>query len=179
MNYKITKSDKIFSGKVFDIKVDKIEYDSGNSGVREVVIHPGGAVTLAVKDNGKIIIVEQFRYPLQQKVLELPAGKLDEGEDPQICAVRELEEETGFKPGKVTKLGAIYTSPGFCSEILHIYLAEDLQQGSLNREEGEVDMVIHEFTLEEIEQKIASGEIVDAKTICGIQYYRLFLEGKY
>ena len=179
MNYTVIKSDKIFSGKVFDIKVDEIEYDSGIGGRREVVIHPGGAVALPLTDEGKIIMVKQFRYPFQQRVLELPAGKLDEGEDPQICAVRELEEETGYKSGKVRKLGAIYTSPGFCSEILHIYLVEDLTKGKHNREEGEVDMEVLELSLEEIEEKIVTGEIVDSKTICGIHYYRLFREGKY
>jgi ADP-ribose pyrophosphatase len=178
MNYKINKTEKIFSGKVFDIQVDEIEYDSGNGGVREVVIHPGGAVALPVTGEGKIIFVKQFRYPFQSEVLELPAGKLDEGEDPELCAVRELEEETGFKPGTVKKLGAIYTSPGFCTEILHIYLTEDLTEGSHNREEGEVDMEVLELSLEEIEEKIAAGEIVDSKTICGIHYYRLYIEGK-
>jgi ADP-ribose pyrophosphatase len=176
MNYKIKRSDKIFSGKVFDIQVDEIEYDSGNGGVREIVFHPGGAVALPVTAEGKIILVKQFRYPLQVTVLELPAGKLDEGEDPEICAVRELEEETGFKAGRVSKLGAIYTSPGFCSEILHIYLAEDLTKGSHNREEGEVDMEVLKFSIDEIEDKIRSGEIVDSKTICGIHYYRLYRE---
>jgi ADP-ribose pyrophosphatase len=179
MNYKITKSDRIFNGKVFDIQVDKIEYDSGNDGVREVVIHPGGAVALPVTDDGKIILVKQFRYPFQKSILELPAGKLDVGEDPEKCAVRELEEETGYKPGTVKKLGAIYTSPGFCSEILHIYLTKDLKEGAHNREEGELDMEIHELSLEEVEGKIASGEIADAKTISGLYYYRLYLEGKY
>jgi ADP-ribose pyrophosphatase len=178
MKYTIKKSDNIFSGKVFDIKVDEIEYDSGTGGVREVVIHPGGAVTLPLTDEGKIILVEQFRYPFQHKVLELPAGKLDEGEDPQICAVRELEEETGYKSGTVKKLGAIYTSPGFCTEILHLYLAENLSEGTQNREEGEVDMEVFEFSPEEIEEKIAAGEIVDSKTICGMYYYRLYRQGK-
>lgn len=179
MNYKITKSEKIFKGKVFDIQVDEIEYNSGNGGVREIVIHPGGAVAVPVTNDGKIILVKQFRYPFQKNVLELPAGKLDEGEDPEKCAVRELEEETGYKPETVKKLGAIYTSPGFCSEILHIYLTENLKEGVHNREEGEIDMEVLEFTLDEIEGKIASGEIVDAKTISGIHYYRLFKEGKY
>jgi ADP-ribose pyrophosphatase len=170
MNFKLTKSDKIFSGKVFDLKVDHIEYDSGNTGIREVAVHPGGAAVVAVKDDGKIILVKQYRHPIQQAILELPAGKLDKGEDPQVCAIRELEEETGYKPGKIEKLGVISTSPGFCTEILHIYLAQDLIPGNHNREEGELGMELLEFTMDEIEQKIMSGEIIDAKTICGIFY---------
>ena len=175
MNFKVTKSNILFSGKVFDLKVDEIKYLSGNAGIREVAVHPGGAVAVPVKDNGKIILVKQFRYPLQKILLELPAGKLNKGEDPMVCAVRELEEETGFKAGKVEKLGAICTTPGFCTEILHIFLAGKLVPGNHNREEGEYCMEILEFTLDEIEQKIKSGEIIDAKTICGIHLAAGFL----
>ncbi|MGD1006253.1 MAG: NUDIX hydrolase [Ignavibacteriaceae bacterium] len=168
MNFKLKKSETLFNGKIFDLKVDHIEYDSGNIGIREIAVHPGGAATVAVKDDGKIILVRQFRYPIQQAILELPAGKLDKGEDPLVCAVRELEEETGYKTGKIEKLGIISTSPGFCNEILHLYLAKDLIPGNHNREEGEYGMEILEFSLDEIDRKITNGEIIDAKTICGI-----------
>ena len=168
MNFKLVKSDFLFRGKVFDVKVDEIEYDSGNKGIREVAVHPGGAVVVAVKNDGKIIMVNQFRYPLQKKIFELPAGKLDYNEDPYKCAVRELEEETGYKAKKVEKLGQIYTTPGFCTEILHIYLAKELIQGDHNREEGEQGMEIFELSKQEIEEKIIKGEITDSKTICGI-----------
>lgn len=170
MNFKVKKSETLFTGKVFDLKVDQIEYESGNIGIREMAVHPGGAAVVAVKDDGKIILVKQFRHPLQQAILELPAGKLDKGEDPQVCAVRELEEETGYKPGKIEKLGMISTSPGFCTEILHIYLAQNLVPGNHNREEGEYGMELFEFKFDEIERKIENGDIIDAKTICGIYY---------
>ncbi|MDZ7766943.1 MAG: NUDIX hydrolase [Melioribacteraceae bacterium] len=94
-------------------------------------------------------------------------GKLDDNEDPQICATRELTEETGYTAGKVTKLGHIYTTPGFCNEILHIYLAENLTPGDHNREEGEEGMEVYEFTIDQIKEKIANGELVDAKSISG------------
>ena len=168
MNFKLVKSDFVFKGKVFDVKVDEIEYDSGNKGIREVAVHPGGAVVVAVKNDGKIILVNQFRYPLQKKIFELPAGKLDYNEDPYNCAVRELEEETGYKAKIVEKLGQIYTTPGFCTEILHIYIAKELIQGDHNREEGEQGMEVFEFSRQEIEEKIIKGEITDSKTICGI-----------
>jgi len=176
MNFKVKESSIIFSGKVFDLKVDKIEYDSGNSGIREVAVHPGGAVVIPVLDNGKIIMVKQFRYPLQRTILELPAGKLDKDEDPYVCAVRELEEETGYKAGKVEKLGAICTTPGFCTEILHIYLAKDLVSGNHNREEGEYGMEIYEYSFEEIQEKISKGDIIDAKTICGIHLAESYIK---
>jgi len=168
MNFKLKKSENIFSGRVIDVKVDHIEYDSGNTGIREVAVHPGGAADVAVKGDGKIILVKQFRHPIQQSILELPAGKLDKGEDPLVCATRELGEETGYKAGKFEKLGVISTSQGFCTEILHMYLKERLIAGEHNREEGEYGMQVLEFTMDEIEQMIEKGDIIDAKTICGI-----------
>lgn len=172
MNFKIKNSEIKFQGKVFDLRVDEIVYDSGNEGIREVAVHPGGAVVVPVKNDGRIVMVKQFRYPMQKRLIELPAGKLNKGEDPFVCAVRELEEETGYKPDSVTKLGAICTTPGFCTEILHIYLAKNLIPGNHNREEGEYGMEILEFTLDEIEEKIRTGEIMDSKTICGIYMYK-------
>ena len=173
MNFKVEKSEILFKGKVFDLKVDEITYDSGNKGVREVAVHNGGAVVLPIKDNGKIVLVKQYRYPFDKILLELPAGKLDADEDPLTAAKRELQEETGYTTNNISKLGAICTTPGFCTEILHIYLAKDLIPGEHAREEGELGMEIHDFTLDEIYRMISNGEIIDAKTICGIQYLTL------
>lgn len=172
MNYKILKSQILYKGKVFDHQVDEIEYNSGSKSIREIAIHPGGAVIVPIKDNGKIILVKQFRYPLQKTLIELPAGKLDKGEDPLICAGRELEEETGYKAKEIKKLGEIYTSPGYSTEILHIYSAKELIPGNYNREEGEQGMEILELSLNEIEKMIANGEITDAKTIVGIYFLK-------
>lgn len=170
MNYKILKSEILYKGKVFDHQVDEIEYESGNKTIREVAIHPGGAVVVPIKNDGKLILVKQFRYPLQKKLIELPAGKLDKNEDPLICAKRELEEETGYKANEFKKLGKIYTSPGYSTEILYIYSAMDLIPGNHNREEGEMGMEIIEVTLKQAEEMIINGEITDAKTIVGIHY---------
>ncbi len=170
MNYKILKSEIRYKGKVFDHQVDEIQYDSGNIGIREIAVHPGGAVVIPIKDDGKIILVKQFRYPLQKTLIELPAGKLDKNEDPLNCAIRELEEETGYKAKNFEKLGAIYTAPGYCTEILHIYKATGLIPGNHNREEGEQGMELLEYSIDEIKKKIISGEINDAKTIAGIFY---------
>lgn len=168
MNYKILESDILFRGKVFNLRVDKIKYDSGNEGVREIAVHPGGAVVVPVKDDGKLVMVTQYRYPLEKILLEFPAGKLDFNEEPLVCAVRELQEETGYTAANFKKLGSISTTPGFCTEILHIFMATGLTPGEFNREEGEFGMEVKEFFLEEIEEKIAKGEIIDSKTICGL-----------
>jgi ADP-ribose pyrophosphatase len=174
MNFKVVESKTIFHGKVFDIKVDEIEYNgTGNKASRQVAVHPGGAVIVPVKNDGKILLITQYRYPLNKTIFELPAGKLEKNEDPQVCATRELTEETGYKSNKVSKLGKICTTPGFCDEILHIFLAEELIPGDHAREEGEEGIEMFEFTLDEIDEKIRKGEIVDAKTICGITFYKL------
>ena len=168
MNYRVVKSEVIFRGKVFNTKVDQIEYTSGNKAVREVAEHPGGAVVVPVADDGKIVMITQHRFPVNKVLLELPAGKLNKGENPLVCAVRELEEETGYKSDNVIELGSIYTTPGYSTEKLWIYLAKDLKPGDHNREEGEFGMEVFEYPLEEIEKKIMDGQIVDGKTICGI-----------
>lgn len=168
MNYQIVKSEVIFRGKVFNTIVNQIEYDSGNKAVREVAEHPGGAVVVPVTDEGKIVMVTQHRFPMNEVLLELPAGKLNKGENPFVCAIRELEEETGYKSENVSELGSIYTTPGYSTEKLWIYLAKNLKPGNHNREEGEYGMQVFEFSIDEIEKKITNGEIVDGKSICGI-----------
>jgi ADP-ribose pyrophosphatase len=176
MNYRIVKSEVIFKGKVFNTIVNQIEYDSGNKAVREVAEHPGGAVVVPVTDAGKIVMVTQHRFPMNEVLLELPAGKLNKDEDPFICAVRELEEETGYKSNNVKELGSIYTTPGYSTEKLWIYLAKDLKPGNHNREEGEFGMQVLELSFDEIENKIHSGDIVDSKTICGIFLAKKFIQ---
>ena len=172
MNFRLKKSDIVFKGHVFDIKVDKIIYDSGNEDIREVILHNGGAVVLPVTNDGKIVLVNQYRYPFDEFMYELPAGKLEQNEDPKECATRELTEETGYTSDKISFLGKIYTSPGFCNEILYIYLAENLVPGDHDREEGEDGMEVYELTMAEIDTMLAEGKIVDAKTISGLYFYK-------
>lgn len=171
MNHvKTLKSEKRYTGKVFNLIVDEVEYFSGRRGVREVAEHPGGAVVVPLLDDGTVLLVHQYRYPVKTELFELPAGKLDPGEDPQLCAGRELEEETGYVAGSIRKLTAIYTTPGFCSEQLHIYLATGLSKSPRGQrlEEGELDLVVKQVHLDEVIAMIERGEIVDGKTICGI-----------
>lgn len=177
-NFRVIRSDILFKGKVFDLKVDEIEYESGNGGIREIAVHPGGAVVVALTEKNKILLVKQFRYPFQKFFLELPAGKLDFNEFPDVCALRELKEETGYTADNIIKLGAINTTPGFCTEVLHIYLATGLKEGNHAREEGEFGMEISEYELDELEEMIIKGEITDAKTICGIHMVKNYLTKK-
>lgn len=178
-NMKLKKRNIIYRGKVFDIIVDELEYfESKNHTIREVVQHPGGAVVLGLLQDQRIILIKQYRYPIDKFIYELPSGKLDQGEDPKVCAIRELEEETGFKPERIELLTYIYTSPGFCTEKLYIYLAENLQKKKQNLEEGEVLSV--EFkTIDEAVDMILKGEIVDAKSIAGIMIAEKILKQRW
>ncbi len=169
-DFKVLKSERKHDGKVFNLIVDEIEYASGNRAVREIADHPGGAVAVPVLDDGSLLLVRQFRYPIKQFLLELPAGKLGPGEDPMVCAARELEEETGYTANELTKLTAIYTTPGFCNELLHIYLARDLKKSPTGQrlEEGELGLTVERMPFQQAIGMIQRGKITDSKTICGI-----------
>lgn len=169
-NLKVLRSEKKYAGKVFDLIVDEIEYPSGNKSVREVASHPGGAVVVPLLADKEVVLVRQFRYPIQQYVYELPAGKLNPGEDPALCARRELEEETGFTAGTLRPLTAIYTTPGFCNERLHLFLATDLKKSKRGQqlEEGEASLTVEVIGLRRVIEMIEQGTIVDGKTICGV-----------
>lgn len=152
-----------------DLTVDHITTRRGLEVVREVVHHPGGAAVLPVLSNGDVLLVEQFRYPMQRSLLEIPAGKIDPGELPETTAARELEEEVGFQAGSLEKLSEFYTTPGFCNERLHLYLAKELRPGHGIPDEDE-ELSVHQFSLDQLDHMIRLGEIVDAKTIIGVQF---------
>lgn len=170
MNFRLIKSERLYNGKVFNLIVDQIEYPTGNRAIREVAEHPGGAVIVAMFPDERIILIKQYRYPLDKFLYELPAGKLNPNEDPLACASRELAEETGYHAQRWKKLTAIYTSPGFCTEQLHIFLATDLSpaHGGQTLEEGEQTLKVEVVPLSAAIEMIERGEIVDGKTICGI-----------
>ena len=170
MELKQLKREVVYTGKVFDLIVDRVEYPSGNTGVREIARHPGGAVVVPLLDDGTVLMVKQLRYPFSKHILELPAGKLNKGEDPEHAARRELEEETGWRAAKLEKLTSIYTTPGFCDEELHIYLATGLTQApdGHKREEGEFSMTVHRIPLDDAVKMVVSGELKDSKTIVGV-----------
>lgn len=164
------KRDVLYHGKVFDLIVDQVQYPSGNTSIREIAHHPGGAVVVPLLDDGRVLLIQQLRYPLGIHIFELPAGKLDPGEDPREAASRELTEETGYVAGNLLKLTSIYTTPGFCDEELHIYLATRLHESPQGhkREEGEFTMTLHPTPLREALVMVEKGEIKDSKTIVGL-----------
>ena len=167
---KLLSREVLYTGRVIDLLVDRVEYPSGRSGVREIARHPGGAVTVPLLDDGRVILVTQLRYPVGMRVTELPAGKLSPGEPPLSAAARELAEETGYAASSFEHLATVYTTPGFCDEELHIYLARGLAPlpGGARREEGELNMTLELIPFSDAVARASGGGFADAKTIIGI-----------
>ena len=152
----------LYGGKVVDIYLDSIRLEDGREAQREVVAHSGGVVILALLE-GDVLMVRQYRHPAGKRLLELPAGKLEKGEDPAVCAARELEEETGYRPGSVRELGRFYATPGYCSEIFYLYAAENLLPTAQNLDADEL-LDIEKLPLDDALAACFDGRIIDAKT---------------
>ena len=152
-----------YKGVIVSVRLDEAELVNGRIVKREVVEHPGGVTVLPVDEQGRCAMVRQFRYPFGRMMLEAPAGKLEYGEDPYEAAVRELSEETGLSAGKLEPIGTICTSPGYSSEVLHLYLATQLRQGVSHPDENEF-LNVEWIPLEELVRRTMNGEIDDAKT---------------
>lgn len=165
----------IFSGNIITVHHDDITLSDGNQAKREVVDHPGGVAIVGLTDNNEVLMVRQFRYPYKEVIYEIPAGKLEKGEDPLEAGIREFGEECGATAEKFESLGKIYPTPGYCSEIIHLYAATNITFGEQHLDEDEFLDVI-KMPLRECIDRIRSGEIKDAKTIIGILKLKLITE---
>ncbi|MFC5988038.1 NUDIX hydrolase [Marinicrinis lubricantis] len=164
--------ERIYEGKVISLQKDKVTLPDGNTAFREVVKHPGAVAVLAIWQN-QMVVVEQYRKALERSLIEIPAGKLDPGEQPMDAAMRELKEETGFECKELRPICSFYTSPGFADEIIHLFLAEQLTQGESRLDEDE--FLNKQFlTLEQAKAYVAEGKIRDAKTITAIYAWELY-----
>ncbi|TCZ77487.1 NUDIX hydrolase [Paenibacillus albiflavus] len=169
----------IFNGKVISLQVDEVQLPNGQTATRELVKHPGAVAVIALVDD-RMIFVDQFRKPLERMQVEIPAGKLDSGEEPLEAARRELEEETGYACESLSHVCSFYTSPGFADEILHIYVAEGLKQvGELKLDEDEfLDCLL--LTFEDAQRLIQEQRISDSKTIFAVYAWQIYrLTGKW
>ena len=169
----------LLEGKFMNFVEDQIEIDIPGSddkhrGYRQYFIHPGGVVIIPVNDKGELVLVKQFRTPIGETIYEFPAGKKEKDEEPLITAKRELAEETGYKAKTWIDLGEIYPCPGYATEVLHMYLAKDLESGESNPDEGEfVEPVL--LSLAELESMIVQGNLKDAKTIAGLMLAKTYI----
>ncbi len=171
----MTSREDIYRGKIIYVHRDTVRLSDGAGALREVVEHSGGVGVLPVDDEGNAWCVRQFRYPLGMHLLEVPAGKLEPGESPIACAVRELSEETGFTAKEYTYLGMLYPSPGYCRETLHIYLATGLTRGQAHLDTGEF-LDVEQYRLDELYEMALRGELPDAKTAMAVLKAKLILE---
>lgn len=171
---KTIASEKIFTGKVISLQVDDVELPDGKTSKREIIKHPGAVAIIALTDENKIVMVEQYRKAMERSLVEIPAGKLEPGEEPAKTAARELEEETGYVCERLEPIISFYTSPGFADEIVHLYFAHNLtkKENAAALDEDEFVELL-ELTLQEAAQYIAEGKIQDAKTAYAVQYLQL------
>lgn len=174
---KTMDSAKIFEGKILKLRVDRVTLPDGREGSREIVEHRGAVAMVALDENGDIILVRQYRKALEQTTLEIPAGTLEDCEDPLACAQRELEEEIKMKAARWEKILDYYSAPGFCNEILHLYLARNLSESFAEADEDEFLEIVR-LPLETAYKLIFEGKIVDGKSIIGIQHAFLTLKGE-
>lgn len=169
-DYKIVKKELAYRGVILDFYQNDIQFPNGNVATWDILYHKGAASIVAVKENGKIIMVRQYRGAINETLLEIPAGCLNAGEDMSACAARELEEETGYRPRSVAHLLDYLSAPAYTSERVGIYYSEDLELSKQNLDENEF-VEIEEYSVEELISMIEQGEILDGKTIAAIYAY--------
>jgi ADP-ribose pyrophosphatase len=165
-------STRSFKGRIFTVTVDRVTLPNGRSVTMDIVRHPGSVVLLPMQDDGRIVLIHQYRYALDRWIWELPAGSLEEGEDPVVAAARECEEEIGLVPTSVEFAGAWYPTPGFCTEVMHYYRLGGLHvpdpDGPQAEKDEDEDIRVQVFTLGEARAMIGRGDIIDLKTAWGL-----------
>lgn len=162
-----TSSRQIYNGNIVNLHVDRVTLADGKSTIREVVEHRGAAAVVPITDAGEVILVRQYRYAVKAELLEIPAGTMEEEETPESCATRELEEETGYVCKELRKVVAFFTAPGYTTELIHVFVAKGLTRTQMRTEEDE-RIRLEVMPLAEALDKVRSGEIQDAKSICGL-----------
>lgn len=168
---KTLSSQLIYQGKIINLRLDEVVLPNGKKSTREIVEHPGAVAVVPLTDNGEVFMVKQFRKAVDKVLYEIPAGKLEKGEDPYRCAQRELLEETGLVAEELLKLGEFFTTPGFSNEVMYLFLARGLKTDRQNLD-GDEFIEIEKIPLDKLVDMIKSGQILDAKTIIGLLWLR-------
>ena len=165
----------VFSGRIVEARVDTLLMPDGRQITREVIHHPGAVAIIPIDSDDNVLLVRQFRYPVGHDLLEIPAGVIEDGESPDHTAQRELREETGYASRNLRPLGGIYSSPGFCDEMLYMYLARNLVESRLPGDEDE-DITLERVPMSGVDRLIRLGEIQDAKSVAGLLMVRYLFE---
>lgn len=167
LDEKMLESQKIYAGNILTLRVDTVLLPNGRKATREVVEHPGAVAVVPITNEGKIVLVRQYRYPVARELLEIPAGKLQVGEDPAACARRELSEETGFLCDQLEPLAQFFTTPGFADEKMYLFCARAMRVAAPHPDADEF-INVESYSAQEIRDMMARGELCDAKTLLGI-----------
>ncbi len=164
---KLLSSETAYRGRLFDVSLDQLEMDSGVIAYREIIRHPGAVAMVPVTADGRLLLVTQYRHAAGRRLLELPAGTLEKGEEPEAAVARELQEEVGQRPGKIEPMGGLYVAPGYTTEFIHLFVCSELEPSRLDADEDE-DIEVEVVSVGEALAAIDSGEICDAKSVIGI-----------
>jgi len=175
MDYKVRESRRAFDGKAFNVRIDLLNGPAGTTHRVDIVEHPGAIALIPIDEQGRVWFVRQYRHPAGEELLELPAGTLNPGESPEVCATRESREEIGMAPGELIHLGGTFLAPGYSTEYLHFFLAQELVAAPLPPDPDEV-LHLEKIPWEKLWDLIANGSIRDAKTLAGLMLARLRLE---
>lgn len=171
---KTLRREDVFQGRILQVHVDTVELPNGNQSTREVVEHPGGVGILAIDGRDNVVLVNQYRYVFKKTLLEIPAGKLEPGEDPAAAALRELHEETGASPQEFIPMGRLLASPGCYGEVLWLFLAKGLIQGRPEPDEDEF-LSVERIPFDQLIHRVTTGEIEDAKTVAAVLKAKVLL----
>lgn len=163
----ITNTTKIYDGRLIRLSVHDVRLPNNDTSKREVIQHPGAVAVVALDNQQNVLLVRQFRLPAGQVMYEIPAGTLNPNEDPHDCAIREMQEETGYKPTTLQSLGGIYTAPGYTTEFIHLFMASELVEAALEQDRDEF-VEMERTPLKDALAMIERGEITDSKTVCGL-----------
>jgi len=164
---KTLSSETIYKGKILEMRVDCVSLPSGETSIREFVLHPGAVSVLPFLGDGRVVMVRQFRYPVGESLLEIPAGRLEPGEDPEETVRREMIEEIGYRAGELKHVSTFYTTPGYTNEVMHLFFAFELEKMEAQPEQDEI-LKIETMSLEDSLERIQKGEIKDGKTIAAL-----------
>lgn len=175
MEYKTLESHLVYSGRVFDVHTEKVETPAGATMQIDLVSHAGAVAIIAVDDDQNVLLVRQYRHPTGKTLLELPAGTLEQGEEPAVCARRESQEEIGHNPGELIHIGAGYMAPGYSTEYIHFFLARQLTPASLPGDDDE-DIQVERLPLSQLGELVRAGEVEDVKTIAGLSLVTAYFD---
>jgi ADP-ribose pyrophosphatase len=177
MPFELINTETLLKGRAFRIRRDHLKTPNGGETKLDIIEHGGSVIIVPVDEEGNLLFVRQYRHAAGMDLLELPAGTLEEGEDPAVCAAREIREETGFAAARIEKIGDFYLAPGYSTEFMHVYLAQDLKYDPLEADDDEF-LSVEKFPFEEAIQMAERGEMPDAKSLAALLLARSHLHQK-